>query len=75
MRLREKAAARFEKKLDIRNFVAVHTNLALILNLFLTKEQKVLFKHHSAQAVSEDSKELRLISALKEIEEDSEIMT
>ena len=38
MRLREKAAARFEENLDIRRFVAVHTNLALILDLLLTKD-------------------------------------
>ena len=56
MRLREKAAARFEKNLDIRSFVAVHTDLALILDLLLSSEQKVLFKHHSARSVSEDSK-------------------
>ena len=43
MRLREKAAARFEDSLDIRSFVQVYTNLAMIIDLLLTKEQKTLF--------------------------------
>ena len=63
MRLRKKAAARFEDNLDIRNLTAVHTNLALILDLLLTKEQKILFSHHKARAVSDKLKELKLISS------------
>ena len=38
MRLREKAAARFEDSLDIRSFVQVYTNLAMVIDLLLTKE-------------------------------------
>ena len=52
MRLREKAAARFEDNLDIRSFVQVYTNLSLILDLLLTKEQKSLFRFNNARAVS-----------------------
>ena len=43
MSLREKASGRFEEYLDIRSFVSVQTNLALILSILLTKEQILLF--------------------------------
>ena len=36
--LRDKLAARFEKELDIRSFVGVHTNLAILLSVLLSKE-------------------------------------
>ena len=38
IRVRENAMVRFEKPLDIRSFVGVHTNLVLLLNLVLTKQ-------------------------------------
>ena len=54
LRFREKSVKRFEKHLDIRSFVGVHTNLALALSLLFTKEQSLLFQHHHARAVSEE---------------------
>ena len=44
----------FEKHLDIRSFVGVPTNLALVLSLLLTKEQLLLVQHHHARAISEE---------------------
>ena len=61
MRLREKAAARFEDSLDIRSFVQVYTNLAMILDLLLTKEQKTLFQYSKVRSVSENSTNPKLI--------------
>ena len=49
-----KATARFESNLDIRSSFDDHINLALLLKLFLTKEQTILFKHHRMRAVSEN---------------------
>lgn len=37
-RMREKITGHFEDKLDIRSFVSVNTNLALMLSLLFTKE-------------------------------------
>ena len=37
-RMRKKIIERFDKTLDIRSFVAVYTNLSLILQLFLTQK-------------------------------------
>ena len=37
-RMGNKIEARFKKHLDIRSFVNVHTNLTLLLHIFLTKE-------------------------------------
>ena len=51
MKLREKTAARFEEHLDIRSFVSVHTNLALLLSLLLSNEQLLLFQNHRAHAI------------------------
>ena len=54
-RLREKITERFEEKLDIRGFVNMHTNLALILSLMLTKDQMLLYKLNRAHTVSKES--------------------
>ena len=43
MRMREKAAERFEDVLDIRSFVNVYTNLTLMLSMILTDKQALLF--------------------------------
>ena len=37
-RLKRKIETRFEKHLDIRSFINVHTNLALLLRALFTKE-------------------------------------
>ena len=69
MRLREKAAARFEASLDIRNFVALQTNLVLILDLLLTKEQKLMFRYQSGRTVSGGRKRrLMLMNGPEEVE-------
>ena len=44
LRLRKKALDRLENMLDIRSFFQVHTNLTILLQLLLSKEQLVLFK-------------------------------
>ena len=38
MRLRERVAKRFDDSLDIRSFVSVRTNLAILMSLLLKKE-------------------------------------
>ena len=43
MRLREKIVQRFEDTLDIRSFVSVRTNLAILMSILLRKEQLLLF--------------------------------
>ena len=43
MKLREKAAERFEDLLDIRSFIGVYTNLTLLLSMILTDEQAFMF--------------------------------
>ena len=42
-RLREKVVNRFDDSLDIRSFVSVGTNLAILMSLLLKKEQLLLF--------------------------------
>ena len=42
---------RFEEHLDIRSFLGVYTNLALLLNLILNKQQLILFKHQAARTI------------------------
>ena len=46
---------RFEEHLDIRSFVSIHTNLALLLSMLLTKEQLLLFKNHRVHSINEES--------------------
>ena len=53
-RMREKISEHFDDKLDIRSFVSVHTNLALLLSLLLNKEQLLLFKMNRAHTVSKE---------------------
>ena len=53
-RIREKISSRFDDKLDIRSFVSVHTSLALLLGLMLTKEQLLLFKVNRVHTISQD---------------------
>ena len=56
IKLRKKAAARFEELLDIRSFVSVHTNLALLLSMLLSNEQLMLFQNHRAHAILQKRK-------------------
>ena len=69
MKLRKQTAARFEDHLDIRSCVSVQTNLALLLSLFLTNEQMLLFQNHRAHSVlqkkSKDYKSIRKSDSLK----------
>ena len=66
-KLQEKALSRFEDQLDIRSFVKVYTNLALLLPLLFTREQRTLFEHHRRRAISlsddsdEEDLELKLM--------------
>ena len=54
--MRKKTATRFEEHLDIRSFVSVHTNLALLLSMLLSDEQLMLFQNHRAHAVLQKRK-------------------
>jgi len=45
--------------LDIRSFMNVHTNLAILLPMLLTKEQTVLFERHRARSILFDSESLK----------------
>ena len=51
MKLRKKTAARFEEHLDVRSFVSVHTNLALLLSMLMSNEQLLLFQNHRAHSI------------------------
>lgn len=51
LRLRKKALDRLENMLDIRSFFKVHTNLAILLELLLSKEQLILFKSQRQRAL------------------------
>ena len=49
--VKKRIVNRFEDQLDIRRFVSSQTNLSLLLSIFLTKKQALLFKHHRARTV------------------------
>ena len=51
-RLKKKTTELFENQLDIRSFVSVQKNLALLIWLMLTKEQRLLFWNHSGRVVT-----------------------
>ena len=51
----KRAVERFEKSLDIRSFVAVYTNLSLLLRVIFTKEQAFLFQQHQARSIAFES--------------------
>ena len=51
-RMRKKIIERFDKTLDIRSFVAVYTNLTLLIQLLLTQNQTFLFQNHRARSIS-----------------------
>ena len=52
MRLQEKAIERFDNSIDILNIMNLQTNVELLLSLFLTKEQRLLFAHHHKRTLS-----------------------
>ena len=56
MRLRDKVVSRFDESLDIRSFVSVRTNLAILMSLLLKKEQLLLFKLNRNHTISHKSK-------------------
>lgn len=59
-KFRKLVATQYEKQLDIRSFIAVNTNLTLLISLLLSKQQLLLFKHHHSRAIpasSESSQE------------------
>ena len=62
MKLHSKIIKSFEDHLDIRSFVSMHNNLALLLKILFSKEQLILFKHHHAFTIAKkrrkQSKEL-----------------
>ena len=50
-KLRRKAVVRFENQLDIRSFINVRTNLALLFEFLLTKKQVLLLKSNRKQVI------------------------
>ena len=52
MQLQEKAIERFDNSIDILNIMNLQTNVELLLSLFLTKEQRLLFAHHHKRTLS-----------------------
>ena len=42
---------RFDRSLDIRSFVRMHTNLSLLLRLLLDKKQMLLYRHNKRHSV------------------------
>ena len=55
-RIRQKAYETFDGQLDVRSFVSVNTNLAILLWLLLSKEQMLLFSHHHDRSVTLENK-------------------
>ena len=43
---------RFERPLDIRSFVSVYTDLALLIKLIFSDQQALLFQYHRARAIT-----------------------
>ena len=58
VRLRKKVLSRFDESLDIRSFVSVRTNLAIMMNLLLKKEQLLLFKLNRSHTISHQPKKV-----------------
>ena len=56
LRLMRKVTKRFEEQLDIRSFVRVRTNLALLLRLLFTDEQIMLFRAQRRRSISISTK-------------------
>ena len=56
-RRRENALEKFEKQLDIRSFMGVHTNVSLLITLLFNEEQRVLFWHQNERIINEEKDE------------------
>ena len=55
MRLQQRQFESFESQLDIRNLVGMQTNLKLLLDILLNREQLILFRNqHERTAVFKD---------------------
>ena len=73
-RLREKVVDRFDESLDIRSFVSVRTNLAILMSLLLKKEQLLLFELNKSHTIShqpkkeEDQTDLQKVSSLNSLQ-------
>ena len=52
----EKIIQRFEETLDIRSFVSVRTNLAILLSLLMSKEQILLYQLNESHSILEKPK-------------------
>ena len=52
IRLMERVAQRFEEQLDVRSFVRVRTNLALLQRVFFSDQQLMLFRHQRRRSIS-----------------------
>ena len=52
LRLMRKVTKRFEEQLDIRSFVRVRTNLALLVRLLFNDEQIMLFRAQRRRSIS-----------------------
>ena len=62
--LQEKALERIDHQLDIRSFFAMYTNLSLLQDVLLSKEQQLLLAHQDKKSLtlyqSDDSDEARV---------------
>lgn len=47
----EKAVEKFDNNLDIRSFISVHQNMALLVWLLFTKQQRFLFMNHHKRTI------------------------
>ena len=52
LRLMKKVNKRYNNQLDIRSFVRVRTNLALLMRLLFSDEQKMLFRAQRRRSIS-----------------------
>ena len=51
--LQSRTVEMFDGHLDIRSFVSVHMNLAQLIWLLLSKEQRILFNHHRERSITQ----------------------
>ena len=66
MRLMKKVTERFEEQLDIRSFVRVRTNLALLIRVLLSDQQMLLFRHQRRRSISIAMKDEKSSSSMDE---------
>ena len=68
--LMRKINKRFHEQLDVRSFVRVRTNLALLLRLLFTDQQLILYRHQRRRSMSHPIKGESSSSSMDESSDD-----